>query len=72
MVPVAYGIGNTGKREASGKLHHILLELLDEFGSFASTGLVSFDKVLEEFRTSLFLGLERDLDYAVKELGDLL
>lgn len=63
-------VGNTGKRELSSEIFDFLLELLE--GISGSTGSSDGrNKVLEEFRTGLCLGLEGDLYGTVKEVGNL-
>ena len=66
---MTYSVGNTGQRELGSKLNDVLLEGGELLRSLSVSG-EGGDKVLQQLGTSLFLGLEGDLDGSVKEIGD--
>ena len=62
---MTHGIGDTGKREGSSKLHDVLLELGNELGCLSRSRLESLCEILEELGTGFLLGSEGDLDDSV-------
>jgi hypothetical protein len=60
-----HGIGDTGKREGSSKLHNILLQLGNQLWCLSRSRLESLCEILEELGTGLLLGSQGDLDDSV-------
>lgn len=72
MAEKPYSVGNTRKRELSGELNDVLLQLSEELGRLVVLVVVGGDKVFEKLVTGLLLGSQGDLDSLVEEVCDLL
>lgn len=69
---VTHSVGDTGKGEANGEAHDLVLELEEELVGLVLGVAVGGNKVLEETAARLLLSEEGNLDTAVEELGNLL